>query len=115
MFAICNYYAITILLLLYYIMEIISMTIPVHYHWRLKHITKSLPISSAGEVGEGRLFKQIRCYCRRVVQKILLNTIVHILNNMTQMLQVSKNSNIKYNIIHVKTKPKRIYQIAKLD
>ena len=30
---------------------------------------------------------------------------------MTQMLQVSKNSNIKYNIIHVKTKPKRIYQI----
>ena len=30
---------------------------------------------------------------------------------MMQMLQVSKNSNIKYNIIDVKTKPKRIYQI----
>ena len=55
------------------------------------------------------------CYCRRVLQNILLNTIAHIMNNMTQMLQVSKNSNIKYNIIHVKTKPKRIYQIAKLD
>ena len=30
---------------------------------------------------------------------------------MTQMLQLSKNSNIKYNVIHVKTKSKRIYQI----
>ena len=26
-----------------------------------------------------------KCYCSRVVQKILLNTIAHILNNMTQI------------------------------
>ena len=49
---------------------------------------------------------QKKCYCRRVVQKILLNTIAHILNNMTQMLQVSKNSSIKYNIIHIKLNQK---------
>ena len=34
-------------------------------------------------------------------QKIILNTIQCVLNNMTQMLQVSKNSNIKYNIIQI--------------
>ena len=37
-------------------------------------------------------------------QKILLNTRTYILNNMTQMLQVNKNSDIKYNIIQVKLK-----------
>ena len=38
-------------------------------------------------------------------QKILLNTMAHrkyVLNNMTQKLQVNKNTNIKYNIIQVK-------------
>ena len=30
-------------------------------------------------------------------QKILLNNRTYVLNNMTQMLQVNKNSNIKYN------------------
>ena len=36
-------------------------------------------------------------------QKVILNTIVHYaLNNMTQILQVNKNSNVKYNIIQVK-------------
>ena len=29
------------------------------------------------------------------------STRVYVLNNMTQMLQVSKNSNIKYNIIQI--------------
>ena len=36
-----------------------------------------------------------------------------VLNNMMQMLQMSKNSNIKYNV--GKIKPKKVYQIAKLD
>ena len=35
-------------------------------------------------------------------QKILLSTIAHVLNNMTQMLQKNKNSSIKYNKIQVK-------------
>ena len=73
-----------------------------------------IPVGMAG-TSLNVIFTVTTCYWRRVVQKILLNTIAHILNNMTQMLQVSENSNIKYNIIHVKTKPKRIYQIAKLD
>ena len=37
------------------------------------------------------------------LQGILLNTIAHnVLKNMTQMLQVNKNSNIKYNTKQVK-------------
>ena len=37
-----------------------------------------------------------RCYCRRVVPKNSLKyNRIYVLNNMTQMLQVSKNSNIK--------------------
>ena len=35
-------------------------------------------------------------------QKIVLNTMTHVLYNMTQILQVNKNSNIKYNMIQVK-------------
>ena len=37
-------------------------------------------------------------------QKIILNTVAHryLLKNMTQMLQVNKNSNIKYNKIQVR-------------
>ena len=36
-------------------------------------------------------------------QKILFkHSRTYVLNNMTQMLQVNKNSNIKYNIIQVK-------------
>ena len=38
------------------------------------------------------------CYCGRVVPKnSLKHNRVYVLNNMTQMLQVSKNSNIKIN------------------
>ena len=38
------------------------------------------------------------CYCRRVVPKnSLKHNRIYVLNNITQMLQVSKNSNIKIN------------------
>ena len=47
--------------------------------------------------------KKGQCYCHKVVLK---NPFKHnrsyVLNNMMQMLQVSKNSNIKYNTIQVK-------------
>ena len=42
------------------------------------------------------------CYCRRVVPKnSFKHNRIYVLNNMTQMLQVSKNSNIKINYIQV--------------
>ena len=43
------------------------------------------------------------CFCRRVVpKKSFKDNRTYELNNITQMLQVNKTSNIKYNVIHAK-------------
>ena len=46
---------------------------------------------------------QSNCICRRVVPKnYFKHNHTYLLNNMTQILQMDKNSNVKYNIIQVK-------------
>ena len=56
--------------------------------------------------------EQNGCYCRRVVPKSSLkHNRIYVLNNMTQMLQVSKNSNIKKNNILWQHLPKNCVNI----
>ena len=65
---------------------------------------------------------RLRCYCRRVVPKnSFKHNRIYVLNYMTQMLQVSKNSNIKKKLkqvnIHDKykwpaTRKMQVYYVA---
>ena len=54
--------------------------------------------------GEFAPERSISHYCRVVQKNYFKQNCTYVLNNMMQMLQVNKNSNIKYNIIQVELK-----------